>query len=167
MEMHEIHIPDNAQYRELKRFIEESRNVPGPLIQVLHRAQKIFGYLPIEVQHFVARELHVPHAQVYGVVTFYNFFRTEPIGDHIVNVCLGTACHVKGASEIIKALEKELGVRVGGTTKDRFLTLSTARCFGACGLAPVMMIDDEVYGRLNSQKSIQILRDLQNEKKGN
>ncbi|TFG84457.1 MAG: NAD(P)H-dependent oxidoreductase subunit E [Spirochaetales bacterium] len=162
VETQQIHIPDNAEYRELKSFIEENRQTPGPLIQVLHRAQKIFGYLPQEVQHFVALEMRLPHAEVYGVVTFYNFFRTEPIGDHIVNICLGTACHVKGASEILKAMEKELGIRVGGTTKDRFLTLSTARCFGACGLAPVMMVDEEVYGRLNPQKSIQILKDLRN-----
>jgi len=159
----QVHIPDNAEYRELKKFIDENGKEPGPLIQILHRAQKIFGYLPPEVQHFVARELRLPYGQVYGVVTFYNFFRTEPIGDHIVNVCLGTACHVKGASEILKVLEKELGIRVGGTTEDRFYTLSTARCFGACGLAPVMMVDNEVYGRLNPQKTIQILRDLRNE----
>ena len=160
MEAQAVHIPDNEEYRELKRFIDASRGVPGPLIQVLHRAQKIFGYLPLEVQHFVARELNVPLAKVFGVVTFYNFFRLEPIGDHIVNMCLGTACHVKGASEIIKALEKELGVKVGGTTADRFYTLSTARCFGACGLAPVLMLDEEVYGRLNPQKAVQILRDM-------
>jgi NADH:ubiquinone oxidoreductase subunit E len=160
MEAQPVHIPDNAQFQELKKFIESSRNVPGPLIQVLHRAQKIFGYLPLEVQHFVARELGVPLAKVFGVVTFYNFFRLDPIGDHVVNLCLGTACHVKGASEIIKALEKELGVKVGGTTADRFFTLSTARCFGACGLAPVMMLDEEVYGRLNPQKTVRILRDM-------
>lgn len=162
METLQVHIPDNAEYRELKKFIDENGKEPGPLIQILHRAQKIFGYLPPEVQHFVARELNLPYGQVYGVVTFYNFFRTEPIGDHIVNICLGTACHVKGASEILKVLEKELGIRVGGTTADRFYTLSTARCFGACGLAPVMMVDEEVYGRLNPQKTIQILRDLRN-----
>ncbi len=164
MDAQRVHIPDNEQYRELKRFISANSKVPGPLIQVLHHAQKIFGYLPLEVQHFVASELGVPHSQVYGVVTFYNFFRTEPIGDHIVNVCLGTACHVKGASEIIEALEKELGIRVGGTTKDRYYTLSTARCFGACGLAPSMMIDDEVYGRLNPQKALKIVRDMRAEK---
>ena len=160
MEAQAVHIPDNEQYRELKEFIEASRSVPGPLIQVLHRAQKIFGYLPLEVQHFVARELGVPLAKVFGVVTFYNFFRMDPVGDHIVNLCLGTACHVKGGSEIGKALEKELGIKVGGTTADRFYTLSTARCFGACGLAPVLMLDEEVHGRLNPQKAVQILRDL-------
>ncbi len=160
MEAQPLHIPDNPQYRQLKKIIEESRSLPGPLIQVLHRAQKIFGYLPAEVQYVIAREMNEPLSRVYGVVTFYNFFRTEPIGEHIVNVCLGTACHVKGASDILKTLEKELGVRVGGTTTDRFYTLSTARCFGACGLAPVLMIDEEVYGRLNPQKAVVIVRDL-------
>jgi NADH:ubiquinone oxidoreductase subunit E len=163
MEAQPVHIPDNAQYQELKKFIEANRDIPGPLIQVLHRAQKIFGYLPLEVQHFVSRELNVPLSRVFGVVTFYNFFRMAPIGDHIVNMCLGTACHVKGGSDIVKVLEKELGVKVGGTTPDRFYTLSTARCFGACGLAPVLMLDEEVYGRLNPQKAVQILRDLKAE----
>ncbi len=160
MEAQAVHVPDNEHYRELKQFIEANRGVPGPLIQVLHRAQKIFGYLPLEVQHFVARELNVSLSRVFGVVTFYNFFRMDPIGDHIVNMCLGTACHVKGGSDIIKVLEKELGIKVGGTTADRFYTLSTARCFGACGLAPVLMLDEEVHGRLNPQKAVQILRDM-------
>ena len=163
MEAQPVHIPDNTQYQELKKFIAANRDMPGPLIQVLHRAQKIFGYLPLEVQHFVARELDVPLAKVFGVITFYNFFRLDPIGDHIVNLCLGTACHVKGASDIIKVLEKELGIKVGGTTADRFFTLSTARCFGACGLAPVLMLDEEVHGRLNPQKTLKILRDLKAE----
>jgi len=158
MDVSEIRIPDNEQYRELKRFIDGNRNTPGPLIQVLHKAQEIFGYLPLEVQHYVGRELNVPFSRVYGVVTFYNFFRTEPVGDHMINVCLGTACHVKGAQDIINVLQKELDLKVGSTSKDRFFTLSTARCFGACGLAPVMLIDDEVYGRLNPQKAIQMVR---------
>ncbi len=157
----QIHIPeDNPQYEELKRFIDENRDTPGPLIQVLHKAQSIFGYLPIEVQYFVSKELGVPVSEIYGVVTFYNFFRTEPIGDHIINVCLGTACHVKGAADVLEALENELKVKVGGTTKDKFFTLSTARCFGACGLAPVIMIDDEVYGRLNPQKVVDVIREF-------
>lgn len=158
MEQSELHIPDNEQYRELKAFIEKNRNTPGPLIQVLHKAQEIFGYLPPEVQHFVARELNIAHSQVYGVVTFYNFFRTEPIGEHIINVCLGTACHVKGAQGIIEALTKELKIGVGSTTQDKFYTLSTARCFGACGLAPVLLIDEEVHGRLNPQKALEMVR---------
>lgn len=158
MDVSEIRIPDNQQYRELKRFIDDNRDVPGPLIQVLHKAQEIFGYLPMEVQYFVGRELNVPYSRVYGVVTFYNFFRTEPIGEHVINICLGTACHVKGAQDIIDILERELDVKVGGTTKDGVYTLSTARCFGACGLAPVMLIDEEVFGRLNPQKALQMVR---------
>jgi NADH:ubiquinone oxidoreductase subunit E len=160
MEMQPVHIPDNPQYRELKQFIDLNNKVSGPLIQVLHRAQKIFGYLPVEVQLFVARELNLSLSKVHGVVTFYNFFRTEPMGDHIINVCLGTACHVKGASEIVKSLGKSLSVKMGGTTGDRFFTLSSARCFGACGLAPCMMIDNEVYGRLNPTKAVQIIQEI-------
>jgi len=160
MEVQRVHIPDNPQYRELQQFIAESRKVPGPLIQVLHRAQKIFGYLPTEVQQFVAGELTLPLSKVHGVVTFYNFFRVEPIGDHIINVCLGTACYVKGAAEVIQGLEQALGIKKGGTTQDRFYTLSTARCFGGCGLAPCIMVDNEVYGRLNSQKAVQIVQEI-------
>jgi len=157
----EIHIPDNEHYRELKQFIERNRQTPGPLIQVLHKAQEIFGYLPMEVQHFVAQELGVPHSKVYGVVTFYNFFRTEPVGKHIINVCLGTACHVKGAQTVLDALAQAMNVPVGGTTEDGFYTLSTARCFGACGLAPAMMIDEEVFGRLTPKSAIKVVREFQ------
>lgn len=160
MEEQHIHVPDNTEYRELKEYIETMKDTPGPLIQVLHRAQHQFGYLPAEVQHFVARELNVPLAKVFGVVSFYNFFRTQPLGKHVINICLGTACHVKGAGDISALLEKELGVNMGDTTADGFYTLSAARCFGACGLAPTMMIDDEVYGRLNPQKTLDILRGL-------
>ncbi len=164
MELVKVQNPDQLKFLELKQFIDGNQNMTGPLIQVLHRAQKIFGYIPTEVQFFVAKELNAPLAKVHGVVTFYNFFRTEPIGDHIINVCLGTACHVKGAAEVIRALEKELEIRMGNTTPDRFCTLSFARCFGGCGLAPVMMVDDEVYGRLNPQKAVQIVKDLKRAK---
>ena len=152
-----MHIPeDNPQYKALKREIIRYRRKPGPLIQVLHRAQEIFGYLPPEVQFFVAKELNVPLSSVYGVVTFYNFFRTEPVARHIINICMGTACHVKGAANVAEALSKELGIKIGETTEDKMFTLSTARCFGACGLAPVMMINDEVYGKLTPEKAVEI-----------
>ncbi len=160
MDSARFHIPDNEEYRALKKFIDEHRNTPGPLIQVLHKAQSIFGYLPAEVQKFVSMHLNVPLSEIYGVVTFYNFFRTEPIGKHVINVCTGTACHVKGSKVILDALCKELGVEVGGTTEDKFYTVSTARCFGACGLAPVMVIDEEVFGRLSPQKAINIIKDF-------
>ncbi len=160
METQQVQSSESARYQELKEFIDANRQVAGPLIQVLHRAQKIFGYLPEEVQKYVARQLGLPLSKVHGVITFYNFFRTEPMGDHLINVCLGTACHVKGASEIIKSLEKSLGIKMGGTTADRLFTLSSARCFGACGLAPCMMIDNEVYGRLNPTKTSQIIQEI-------
>ncbi len=158
-----VHIPDNEFYRELKSFIDRMRNVPGPLIQVLHRAQKIFGYLPEEVLVFISRELAIPLAKIYGVVTFYNFFRTKPVGKHIINVCLGTACHVRGAEKLIKALEEDLQIGVGDTTADRIFTLSAARCFGACGLAPAVMIDDEVHGRQTPQSIKKIIKEIRKE----
>lgn len=156
----EAHARENVHYRQLREFIHKHRDTQGPLIQVLHRAQEIFGYLPQEVQDFVAREMDIPHSEVFSVVTFYNFFRTEPIGDHIINVCLGTACHVKGAGQLLDALADELDVPVGGTTEDRFYTLSTARCFGACGLAPAMMIDEEVFGKLTPEKARKVVREF-------
>jgi len=162
-----MHIPeDNPQYKALKREIIRYRRKPGPLIQVLHRAQEIFGYLPPEVQFFVAKELNVPLSSVYGVVTFYNFFRTEPVAKHIINICMGTACHVKGAANVAEALSKELGIKIGETTEDKMFTLSTARCFGACGLAPVMMINDEVYGKLTPEKAVEIVKKYREEHGG-
>ncbi len=147
-------------FTELKRFIEESKGEKGILIKTLYKAQSLFGYLPIEVQSFIAKELNLKFSQVYGVVTFYNFFRMEPVGKHLINVCLGTACHVKGAEDVLSSISQELNVKVGGTTSDRLFTLSTARCFGGCGLAPCIMIDEEVYGRLNPKKVVQILREI-------
>ncbi len=155
-----FHIPQNRQYALLREFIRENRDSKGSLIKILHKAQELFGYLPPEVQIFISRETGIPLSKIWGVVTFYNFFRTEPIGKHIVNVCLGTACHVRGAKEVLEAICEELNVKVGGTSSDGFYTVSTARCFGACGLAPVMMIDDRVYGRLSPQKAKQILREF-------
>ena len=162
-----MHIPeDNPQYKALKREIIRYRRKPGPLIQVLHRAQEIFRYLPKEVQFFVAKELNIPLSSVYGVVTFYNFFRTEPVAKHIINICMGTACHVKGAANVAEALSKELGIKIGETTEDKMFTLSTARCFGACGLAPVMMINDEVYGKLTPEKAVEIVKKYREEHGG-
>jgi len=147
------------KYEKLKQVIEEYKNSPGSLIQVLHKAQVIFGYIPEDVQRFISQKLNVPISTVYGVVTFYNFFRLDPVGKHTVTVCLGTACYVKGGAEILKTLKEELNVEVGRTTKDRLFTLYTARCFGACGLAPVMMVDEEVYGRLSPTRAIRVIKE--------
>ena len=152
MEQSQVHVPDNEHYRELKAFIEKNRNTPGPLIQVLHKAQEIFGYLPPEVQHYVAQELGVTYSQVYGVVTFYNFFRTEPIGDHIINVCLGTACYVKGADKVLAKIREELGIDFGQTTRDGLFSLEASRCLGTCGLAPVVMINSDVHANISADK---------------
>ena len=147
----------NPSFNQLAKVIDHYRAVDGPLIEVLHRAQEIFGYLPPEVERFVADGLGVPIAQVHGVVTFYNFFRTQPQGKHVINVCLGTACHVKGAEHVVEILHEELGVELGETTEDMLFTVTAVRCVGACGLAPVMMVDNEVYGKLDRKKIKEIL----------
>jgi len=141
----------------LQRLLDEHRGTDGSLIQVLHAAQSTFGYLSDEVQAVVAEELGLPPSMVRGVVTFYSFFRTEPRGEHVISVCTGTACHVKGAERVLDILEQQLGVGVGDTTEDGRFTVQGVRCIGACGLAPVMMIDDEVYGKLTRERIGEIL----------
>lgn len=131
---------------------------PSELIQALHRVQSSLGYIPPEAQAAVARALGVPPSQVRGVVTFYHFFRTTPVGKHTLRLCLGTACHVRGAESVLKAIEEELGVGLGGTSADGLFTVEGVRCLGACGLAPVMMVDDEVYGKLDPKRVKGILR---------
>ena len=131
---------------------------PTELIQALHRVQNALGYLPREAQETVAEALGAPLSQVRGVVTFYHFFRTKPAGKHTIRVCLGTACHVRGAERVLSSLKEELGVEVGETSADGKFTLEVARCLGCCGLAPVMMIDEDVYGRLEPKKAREIVR---------
>lgn len=145
------------KYERLKQIIKEYGNSPGPLIQILHQTQNIFGYLSEEIQRFIAKEIGISFGRIYGVVTFYDFFRLVPIGKYTVNICMGTACYVREGWKILEFLKKELGVEEGKTTKDRLFTLGTARCFGACGLAPAMMVDKEVYGRLSPQRALEIL----------
>lgn len=142
---------DNALYARLQQVIDEKKQLTNPLIEVLHQAQEIFGYLPVEVQEFVAKELGVPVSQVYGVVTFYNFFSMKPRGKHIINVCTGTACFVKGAPRILQMISDELGIQIGDTTTDRQFSLSAVRCVGACSLAPVFVIGEETYGRIDTR----------------
>ncbi|HOG62222.1 MAG TPA: NADH-quinone oxidoreductase subunit NuoE [Sedimentibacter sp.] len=142
---------------ELKEYIDSVKDVDGSLMQVLHKAQDTFGYLPIEVQKFISSELDVPLAEVYGVATFYTQFAIEPKGKHKIGVCLGTACYVRGAQLIMDKLTKELNVKVGGTTQDNLFTFEATRCLGCCGLAPVMMIDQDVYGKLEPKKIPEIL----------
>ena len=139
---------NNPQYQELGAFIDGLPEKRGELITVLHKAQGIFGYLPEEVQAFVAKKLDIPLAKVYGVVTFYSFFTMVPKGKVVVSVCMGTACYVRGAEEVLAELEKVLGIKAGQVSEDGHFSLDTLRCVGACGLAPVVIINGKVYGRL-------------------
>ncbi len=142
---------------ELKEYIDSVRDVNGSLMMVLHTAQDIFGYLPLEVQKFISSELGISLAEVYGVATFYTQFAIEPKGKHKIGVCLGTACYVKSAQLIMDKVSKELNIKVGETTPDNMYTLDATRCLGCCGLAPVMMIDQDVYGKLEPKKIPEIL----------
>ena len=136
------------KYAALAQVIDELKNEPGCLMPIMQRAQDIFGYLPEDVQNIIAKGLDIPVSDVYGVATFYAQFNLEPKGKYIISVCLGTACYVKGAQLVLDELEKVLGVPAGSTTPDGLFTLNATRCLGACGLAPVIMVNDDVYGRL-------------------
>lgn len=151
----------NPLYQQLDAFIEQHPRQRDSLIPILHKAQEIFGYLPTEVQEHVAEALDLPAGEVLGVITFYHYFSTEPRGRHTINICMGTACYVRGAKKVAEALSEELGVGMGGTTPDRRFSLTSQRCFGACGLAPVIVIDDKVYGRVSAKKIRGILAEYE------
>lgn len=133
---------------QLKDFMKQNKDKQGALMPVLHKAQEIIGYLPIEIQNMISEELNVPLSEVYGVATFYSQFSLVPKGEYKIGVCLGTACYVKGSQAILDKVKEELGIEVGQTTPDRKFSLQATRCLGACGLAPVMVINEDVYGKL-------------------
>lgn len=137
-----------AQEAQLKEVIEKHKNQPGGLMPVLQEAQEIYGYLPIEVQSMISKGLGISLSEIYGVATFYSQFSLVPKGENRISVCLGTACYVKGADKILEAVEKKLGIKSGECTENRLFSLDSTRCIGACGLAPVMMINDDVYGKM-------------------
>ena len=143
---------------ELKKVIEANLGDPGAVMPVLQQAQDIYGYLPIEVQKIVADGLGMPLEEVYGVATFYSQFSLSPQGEYDISVCLGTACYVKGAQKILDSLSEQLGIGADECTDDGKFSLSACRCIGACGLAPVMTINDEVYGRLETSDVEGILK---------
>jgi NADP-reducing hydrogenase subunit HndA len=138
-----------SDVEKLKEICRSFNNEEGELINVLHKAQHTFGYLPAEVQEIIAEELHVPVSKVYGVVTFYSFFTMLPKGLHPVSVCTGTACYVRGAEKVLDEFKRILKIQVGETTPDGKFSLSCLRCVGACGLAPVIMVGEKVYGRVS------------------
>jgi NADH-quinone oxidoreductase subunit E/NADP-reducing hydrogenase subunit HndA len=141
-----------CQLKTIRDICQSFDNQAGELINVLHKTQEAFGYLPAEVQHVVAKELNIPEAKVYGVVTFYAFFTMKPKGKHKISVCMGTACYVRGAEKVVDELKKELSIKVGEITSDGKFSLDCLRCVGACGLAPVMLIGDKVYGHVEPKE---------------
>ncbi len=143
---------EQKKYDEILNIIDLYRNKEGSLILILHAAQKIYGHLPLELQRFIADALGIPFSEVAGVVSFYSFFSVKPRGEHTIRVCMGTACYVRGGKEIVEHLQKTLDVEVGGTTSDGKFTFEVARCIGACGLAPAIMIDDVVYKQMTPAK---------------
>jgi NADH:ubiquinone oxidoreductase subunit E len=138
-------------FTELERFIEGIESKETALIEVLHEAQHMFGYLPMEVQLFIGEKLNVPASKIYGVVSFYSYFTMTPKGKNVINVCTGTACFVRKAETIVKEVEKTLNIKTGETTSNGMFTLDCLRCVGACGLAPVVMVNDEVYGKVKAE----------------
>lgn len=148
---------EQEKYDRIAAIIEEYKDREGSLIQILHMAQGIFGYLPLKLQQFIAEKVGKPLSEVSGVVSFYSFFSTVPKGENTIRVCLGTACYVRGGKKIIDKLREMLGIEVGGTTKDGKFSLEVMRCIGACGLAPAITINGKVYKQVNPDKLRSIL----------
>ena len=154
-------IVSDEKISELKSFMREAKTKENPdsqLISILHKAQELFGYLDRSVMDEIAKEMSIPTAHIWGVATFYHYFNLEPRGKHAISVCLGTACYVKGAEEILNTIRQELKIDFGQTSEDKLFTLQEARCLGACGLAPVIMIDDRIYGSLTPKKALEIIK---------
>ena len=146
---------------KIKEICDSFNNEPLELINVLHRTQEHFGYLPAEVQEVIASKLNISTAQVYGVVTFYSFFTMTPKGKHPISICMGTACYVRGAEKVLDEFKKELALQVGQTTADGKFSLSSLRCVGACGLAPVVLVGEKTYGRVAPDDVKAILKEYE------
>ncbi|MDA8222530.1 NADH-quinone oxidoreductase subunit NuoE [Desulfosporosinus sp.] len=142
---------------KLDEIIDKHKHSNGPLIPILQGAQEVYGYLPAHVIKHISKATRIPVARIYGVVTFYAQFRLTPVGRNLINICLGTACHVRGGAKVVEAIEKELKITDGATTEDGRFTLEVVACIGACGLAPVISINNEVHGRLSPDKIAGIL----------
>jgi len=148
-----------AELREHMAGILKQENPQSQLISILHKAQSLYGYLPTHVMDEVAETMSIPTAHIWGVATFYHYFKLTPPGRYEIALCLGTACYVKGASQILQAVKDELKIDIGGVTADGVFSLAPARCLGACGLAPVAMIGDKIHGELTAKKIVQIIKD--------
>ena len=137
-----------AKTEELENYITEMKGVQGCLIPIMQKAQELFGYLSLETMQLISDRLDVPVSEIYGIATFYALFSLTPKGDNVISVCTGTACYVKGAAAVLDAVKKQLGIEAGETTPDGKFSIQDTRCLGCCGLAPVMTVDGDVYGRL-------------------
>ena len=154
-------LSETEQYSLLENTIKDFEYREDNLIQILHMAQAIFGYLPTELQTFIAKKMDISLSHVSGVVTFYSFFSTQPKGKYKIQICLGTACYVRGGKKIVDALKDELGIDIAETTPDKKFSLEVMRCIGACGLAPAISINDKVYKRVNPNKIREILNEYE------
>jgi len=139
------------KFKELDEFISKLMDKNGALIEALHCAQNLYGYIGEETQEFISKKLEVPKSKVYGVITFYSYFTTEPKGENIISICTGTACFVRGAEGILEEFKSQLGIGVGETTPDGKFTIDILRCVGSCGLAPVVSVGDKLYGNLKKK----------------
>jgi NADH-quinone oxidoreductase subunit E/NADP-reducing hydrogenase subunit HndA len=152
-----VEIIPPEELAKLDAIVDKYNANPGYLIPVLKEAQDMFGYLPMEVQRKLAMAMNMPASHIYGVVTFYSFFTITPRGRHTIRLCLGTACYVKGAKEILENIVKAVGINVGETSEDGRFTLEAVRCLGACGLAPVMLIGEDTHGNIHPANTLKIL----------
>lgn len=151
---------DCSKFKELEKFIDAQNEKESALISVLHRAQQLYGYIGEETQAFIAKKLEIPVSKVYGVVTFYSYFTTEPKGKYVISVCTGTACFVKNAGEVLEEFKKQLGIKDGQTTEDGLYTLDTLRCVGSCAIAPVVLVNDKVYGYFTKADVAKVLNEF-------
>ena len=158
-------MPDKSQDTDFTYRLWRYDGAPGELIPLLQSAQDHFGYIPRRAIKYISSVTNIPESSVYGVITFYNQFRLQPMGEHMIKLCVGTACHVSGAKLIVETVQDELGIEVGGTTEDGIFTLFTVACIGCCSLAPVMMIDEETHGRLTPASVRKILRGIRRREK--
>ncbi len=147
---------------ELNSLIEEQADIPGSLMTVLHQSQHMYGYLPKDVLYVISKGLDIPISEVMGIVTFYSFFSTEPKGKYDIQVCMGTACYVRGAERVLEKFSKELGVEMGGTTDDKLFTLTHSRCIGACGLAPVVSVSGAIHREVRADQVTGIIQEYKN-----
>jgi NADH:ubiquinone oxidoreductase subunit E len=156
-------VDEQQLLEQLRDMLPDYVDKPGGLIPALQVCQRMFGYLPKSALREISEAFDKPYSEVAGVVSFYSFFSTVPRGKHMVRVCLGTACYVRGGKEVLESLKKELGINVGETTEDRLFSLDVGRCFGACGLAPVIMVDDDVHQRVKPAKVGELLVEYREE----